>query len=380
MPTKPLTIIQVLPALNGGGVEKGTLEIGHYLAQQGHRSIVVSAGGRMVEQLIAEGSEHIRADIGAKKLSTLRYIFWFRKLLKEIRPDIIHFRSRLPAWIGYLAWRSLPERVRPRLVTTFHGQHSVNRYSAIMARGERVITLSNFMREYILKSYPDVDSNKITVIHRGVDTGLYNPSYQPDNDWSKRWFQEFPQTQNIALLTLPGRLTRRKGIEDFIRIIGNLRQADIAIHGLIVGEAHPKQRHYQHELEQLISTEGLEDDITFTGHRTDLQNILVLSTAVLSLSKEPEAFGRTTIEALSMGVPVIGYAHGGVEEQLTMLFPEGKVAAGNIDQATEVLIRFFSTSFPKVKDNRLFTLHSMCEKTLAVYQELTQSKPLSANH
>ncbi|MGR9053686.1 MAG: glycosyltransferase, partial [Gammaproteobacteria bacterium] len=170
MATNKLTVIQVLPSLEGGGVEKGTLEIGAYLAGLGHRSIVVSAGGRMVDRLIAEGSEHIAADIGAKRLSTLRYIFWFRRLLREIRPDIVHLRSRLPAWIAYLGWTSLPEGERPRLVTTFHSHHTVNRYSEIMAIGERVITVSDSMRDYIVASYPRVDPAKIRVIHRGVDT------------------------------------------------------------------------------------------------------------------------------------------------------------------------------------------------------------------
>lgn len=374
MPNKQLTVIQVLPALNGGGVEKGTLEIGRYLVSQGHRSIVVSAGGRLVKQLTDEGSEHIQADIGAKKLSTMRYILWFRKLVLYIRPDIVHFRSRLPAWVGYLAWKTLPQNSRPRLVTTFHGQHSVSSYSAIMACGEHVITVSNFMRDYILKSYPEADAKKITVIHRGVDTRIYNPSYRPDKTWLEQWFQEFPHTQDTALLTLPGRLTRRKGIEDFIQIIGGLRQANIPVHGLIVGETHPKQTHYKQELERLISSLGLENDITLTGHRTDLQNIIALSKTVLSLSREPEAFGRTTIEALSMGIPSIGYAHGGVEEQLNTLFPEGNIAVGDVEQAINTLKRFFSTSFPRVKENTVFTLESMCEKTLAVYRDLTECK------
>jgi len=144
MTNKPLTVIQVLPALNGGGVEKGTLEIGHHLSKNSHRSIVVSAGGRLVDHLTQEGSQHICADIGAKKLSTLKYILWFRQLLTDIQPDIIHLRSRLPAWICYMAWKSLPASQRPHFVTTFHGQHSVNRYSKIMACGERVITVSEF--------------------------------------------------------------------------------------------------------------------------------------------------------------------------------------------------------------------------------------------
>ena len=371
MTTKPLTVIQMLPALNGGGVERGTLEIGKYLVQQGHRSIVISAGGRMVGQLTQEGSEHIQADIGAKKLSTLRYIFWLRQLLLEIRPDILHFRSRLPAWVGYLAWKSLPETSRPKLVTTFHGQHSVNRYSAIMACGERVITVSEMMKEYILRSYPTVTADKIRVIHRGVDTRIYYQGYRPDEFWLNQWFEQFPQTRDIALLTLPGRLTRRKGIEDFIEIMANLRQSGIAVHGLIVGETHPKQAQYQQELAKLIAAHGLENAMSFTGHRSDLQNILAISSIVLSLSKIPEAFGRTVTEALSMGIPVLGYDHGGVSEQLSELFPAGKVPVGDVSSATEKTAQFLTVSVPEIKPNRSFTLEKMCSDTLEVYQSLS---------
>ncbi len=372
MTNKSLTIIQVLPALNGGGVERGTLEIGKYLVQQGHRSLVISAGGRMVEQLTQEGSEHIQADIGAKKLSTLRYIFWLRKLLLEIRPDILHFRSRLPAWIGYLAWLTLPKASRPNLVTTFHGQHSVNRYSAIMTCGERVITVSEMMKDYILRSYPTVAANKIQVIHRGVDTHHYYPGYQPDETWLKQWFEQFPQTKDIALLTLPGRLTRRKGIEDFIEIMVKLRELGIAAHGLIVGETHPKQSQYQQELATLIAAHDLENAITFTGHRSDLQNILAISSVVLSLSKIPEAFGRTATEALSMGIPVLGYDHGGIEEQLNELFPEGKVPVGDIKYAADKIAAFLTVTVPEIAPNRLFTLEKMCSETIKVYRSLSK--------
>jgi len=369
--TKPLTILQVLPALDGGGVEKGTLEIARFLVQQGHRSLVVAAGGRLVEQLVAEGSEFIQADIGAKQLSTVRCIFRFRRLLQTLRPDIVHARSRLPAWVCHLARQTLPKSERPHWVTTFHGQHSVNRYSAIMASGERVITVSDYMRGHILKAYPAVDQDKITVIHRGVDSTLYNPVYRPDEAWLQRWFEHYPHTRDTALLTLPGRLTRRKGIEDFIQIMAGLCRAKAAVHGLIVGEAHPRQAAYRQELQNLISAHGLDQHVTLTGHRSDLHNILALSSAVLSLSKAPEAFGRTTLEALSLGIPVIGYDHGGVAEQLNVLYPEGKVAVGDIGQALGVLEKLLAGGMRPVKANTAFTLDDMCAKTVAVYQSLT---------
>jgi glycosyltransferase involved in cell wall biosynthesis len=370
MCNKSLTVMQVLPALNGGGVEKGTLEIGQYLSNTGHHSIVVSAGGRLVSTLKQQGSLHIQADIGAKKISTLKYIFWFRQLLLEIKPDIIHLRSRLPAWICYLAWKTLPTNKRPHLVTTFHGQHSVNRYSKIMTYGERIITVSKFMRDYILQAYPDTPPEKIIVIPRGVNTDLYNPGYQPNELWLSQWYHDFPHTRNKKLLILPGRISRRKGIEDFIQLIERLVTQIPDIHGLIIGETNTQKDHYLLELQHLITNKQLQGHITFIGQRSDLQNIIAISTVLLSLSKKPESFGRTVLEALSMEIPVVGYDHGGVAEQLQNLFPEGKVPVNNIEIATQRVKQILQQNEIFIAKNRTYTLSKMCSDTVSIYQDL----------
>ncbi len=370
MTNKPLTVIQVLPALNGGGVEKGTLEIGHHLSKNSHRSIVVSAGGRLVDQLTQEGSQHICADIGAKKLSTLKYILWFRQLLTDIQPDIIHLRSRLPAWICYMAWKSLPASQRPHFVTTFHGQHSVNRYSKIMACGERVITVSEFMREHILQAYSDTDPEKVIVIPRGINTNLYYPGYQPESQWLTKWYREFPQTHDKQILTLPGRISRRKGIEDFIAIIENLSQQNKKIHGLIIGDTNNAKKKYFHELQQHINSKNLQEFITFVGHRNDLLNIMAISDIVLSLSQKPESFGRTVTEALSLGIPVVGYDHGGVAEQLQSLYPDGRVPVNNIETASQRVKQILQQKNILIAPNHTYTLSNMCSKTLMVYKNL----------
>jgi len=370
MPTKPLTIIQVLPELNSGGVEKGTLEIGQYLSQQGHRSIVVSAGGPMVRKLLEQGSEHIQANIGTKSLMTLKYIPWFRALLLAIKPDILHLRSRLPAWICYLAWKSLPKASRPRLVTTFHGQHSVNRYSAIMTCGERVITVSDFMRDYIVHAFPQVDSSKIRVIYRGVDTRLYNPDYHADKQWLEQWHQQFPQTKNKKLLILPGRISRRKGIEDFLNIVAEASRLTPNIHGLVVGGASSLKTAYLEEVKALVTSKGLDQLITFTGQRDDLRNIMSVSSILLSLSQKPEAFGRTVTEALSLGIPVVAYDHGGVSEQLRQLFPAGSVPLSDYKLATQRVLETLQQKNVKIANNRCYTLSSMCSETLNTYKDL----------
>ena len=133
-----MKVLQVLPELNSGGVERGTLELADFLVARGHQSLVLSGGGRLVPKLEAGGSRHITMPVGRKALATLFLIPKLRKLLLDERPDILHLRSRVPAWVLKLAWRGLPEVDRPHLVTTVHGFYSVNAWSAVMTRGERL--------------------------------------------------------------------------------------------------------------------------------------------------------------------------------------------------------------------------------------------------
>lgn len=362
----------MLPALDAGGVERGTLEVGRHLAGHGHRSLVMSAGGRLVARLEAEGSSHLGWDVGRKSLWTLRLVPRLRRLLAEERVDILHPRSRMPAWIGYLAWRGMDPRQRPHLVTTVHGPYSVNAYSAVMTRGERIIAVSETIRTYILNNYPRVDPERIRVIHRGVDPAAFPHGLQPDPGWREDWYRAFPETAGKTLLTLPARLTRWKGQEDFIDLMAALRATHPRVHGLIVGEPHPRRREFLDELKRRVRTLGLEDRITFTGHRGDLREIMALSAIVLSLSREPEAFGRVSLEALSLGVPVIAYDHGGVGEQLAALLPEGGIAVGDWRAGAAKAAAWLDRP-PAVPRDNPFTLERMLSATLATYAELASA-------
>lgn len=368
----PLTVLQVLPALHAGGVERGTLEIARYLRQNNHRSLVMSAGGRMVAQLEAEGSTHFSWDIGKKSLTTLRLIPKLRRFLIEQKVDILHLRSRMPAWIGYLAWRGMDRTTRPKLVTTVHGAYTVNAYSAVMTKGERVIAVSETIRSYILAHYPSVNPTHIRLIYRGVDPLEFPRGYQPDNVWMAKWHQDYPQLSNKIVITLPGRITRWKGQLEFVDLIARLKQTGINVHGLIAGEADNKKRVFLDELQSRIEILGLNQDITLLGHRTDLKEVMAVSNLVLSLSQQPEAFGRTTPEALSLGVPVVGYNHGGVGEVLRTLFPPGLVQLqpGNLNELVSTVMHCLSQPCV-IAQNDVFTLSNMQSRTLAVYQELS---------
>jgi len=367
-----MKVLQVLPELNSGGVERGTLELARHLVANGHQSLVLSGGGRLVEELERDGSRHLTLQVGRKSLATLRLLPTIRRLLDEERPDILHLRSRVPAWLLWWVWRRLPAAIRPRLVTTVHGFYSVSRWSQVMTFGERVICVSRSICDYVLENYPETPADRLRVVPRGVDPARYPPGHRPDPAWRERFLAEFPELRGKRLLTLPGRVTRLKGHHDLLAILRRLEAPDL--HGLIAGGAAPKKAGYERELREAVAAAGLADRITFTGARTDLREILASSTLVLSLTRQPESFGRTTLEALSMGVPVAGYAHGGVAEQLETLYPAGRLTPLDPDAAVPV-IRALLDDPGEVAREHPFTLERMLEGTLEIYRELLAETP-----
>lgn len=363
-----LTVLQLLPALESGGVERGTLEVAQALVEHGHRALVMSAGGRQVASLLASGAEHFAWPIGEKSFKTLLLVGKLRKFLLEQKVDIIHARSRVPAWIAWLAWRGMNPATRPRFVTTVHGMYGVNRYSRIMMQGERVIAVSNTVRDYILREYPDTLPWRIQVIHRGVDGQAYPHGWKPDPVWQHAFFSQFPNAAGKLLVTLPGRVTRLKGHEDFIELIARLKRRGLPVHGLIVGGASASKQRYLQKLRYRVRSMGLETDISFTGQRDDLKNILAISNLVLSLSTQPESFGRTTLEALRLGVPTAGYDRGGVGEVLRTIYPAGLLPPDRLDETCRRLAQLVKGPEP-VPAGEFFPLQAMLDQTLALYEQ-----------
>lgn len=369
---KKLTIVQLLPDLNSGGVEKGTLEVAKAIVEAGHRSIVISGGGRLVELLEREGSEHVNWNIGKKSLLTFFQVRPIRKWLQENNIDVIHVRSRLPAWVAYLAWRKMPSKSRPYFITTMHGLNSVSRYSKVMTYGEKIIAVSNTVHDYILNNYPDTLEDKITIIPRGIDITEFPFSYQPDNNWFKKWNVDFPRAKGKWLITIPGRLTRLKGHNDFIDVIKKLKGSHPNVHGLIVGGEDPKRLSYAQELYNRVKNEGLESNITFTGFREDMKQIYAVSSVVLSLSIKPESFGRTTVEAISLGKAVIAYNHGGVGETLGNIYPKGLVALGDIQGISKRCSQLYNSEITAPKHaQHHYMKQDMLDQTIELYESLT---------
>ncbi|OOG53770.1 glycosyltransferase [Rhodanobacter sp. C03] len=368
VPAKLLTVVQLIPALHSGGAERSALEIGRALVQVGHRSVVISAGGRLTEQLLAEGSEHITLDLGRKSLSTLARLGSLRRVLRELKPDIVHARSRLPAWMGWWALKGMTPR--PHFITTVHGLNSPSGYSAILLRGERVIAVSQTVRDYVLSHYPWLEPAKVRVIPRGIDPAAFPYGHRPDDSWQKAFFAEFPALAGAPLLTLPGRGTRLKGHHDAIELLADLKRRGIEARLLLLGVIEPGREAYVEELRELIRVRGVTAHVVLTPPRHDIRDIYAVSALVLQLSNKPESFGRTVIEALSLCRPVLGYAHGGVGELLAELYPAGRVPQGDRERLVERAAELLRVA-PPISPLSSYRLIDMQLATLALYDEVT---------
>lgn len=374
MVAEPITVVQMLPDLESGGVEQGTLEMGRFLAAKGHRSLVISAGGRMVPRLTAEGSRHLCWRVGDKHPGSLRYLPSLRRLLADAPVDVLHLRSRMPAWIGYLAWKSLPVHRRPALVTTFHGFYSVNAYSAVMTRGERVIAVSRTIADHVQERY-GLPRNRLTVIHRGVDSALFAPGAVSAERVDALGRRLGLGADRRPVVLLAARVTRLKGHDLLLDALGRLRDSPWTC--LFVGDADPASA-YPATLRRLARRLGIADRVIFAGHCGDMPAALALSDVVVSASTEPESFGRTVVEAQAMGRPVVASAHGGSLETVRhgetgWLFPPGDAAA--LARGLEKVLsnpalgrRWGDAGRRRVA--RQFTVSRMCERTLALYGAL----------
>jgi len=372
---RPQTVMQLLPALESGGVERSTLEIADALVRAGHRALVVSAGGRLLPQLLATGAEHVTLDIGRKSLLALREVARLRALFRREQVDIVHARSRVPAWLAVLALRGMPAATRPRLVTTVHGLNSPSRYSAVMTRGERVICVSDTVRRHVLQHYPRTDPGKLRVIARGID-----PAAFPAAPWPDREARAWAAARHPALLgdgpllLLPGRGTRLKGHADALHLLARLRESGTDARLWLPGARAPGREAYVLELERLAAALGIADAVAFTAPTDAIARAYAASDLVLQLSRKPEAFGRTVVEALAVGRPVLGWDHGGAGELLGELQPSGAVTPFDIaalgEAAAGLLARLPAVATRDVPLVLPYTLHAMQQATLSVYAEL----------
>jgi glycosyltransferase involved in cell wall biosynthesis len=366
---RSLTVVQLLPALESGGVERSTLEIADALVRGGHRAIVVSAGGRLQPALAATGATHVTLDIGRKSPLSLRHVFALRRLFAREHADIVHARSRVPAWLARLA---LAGSGGPHFVTTVHGLNSPSRYSAVMVSGERAICVSDTVRAHVLRHYPRTDPAKLRVIPRGIDPGAFPRAPSPDPAARALVATVHPELGGVGpLLLLPGRGTRLKGHADALRLLARLRAGGSDARLWMPGAREPHRGGYIEELEALARTLGVHAAVAITPPMDAIAQAYAASDLVLQLSRRPEAFGRTVLEALSVGRPLLGWNHGGVGELLQEWYPQGAVAPFDRDALARAAIAVLAR--PGMAGVTMpDTLRVMQEATLSLYDELAR--------
>jgi glycosyltransferase involved in cell wall biosynthesis len=373
------TVLQVLPAMVTGGVERGTIEMAEAIVLAGGRALVVSAGGPMVHELVRVGGEHIEMPVDSKNIFVMRKnATRLCELIRKESVDLIHARSRAPAWSAY--WAS--KRMNIPFITTFHGTYGHSNplkrlYNSIMIKGDRVIAISSFIAGH-MRQYYGIQRDKIRLIHRGVDLSRFDPEKVTAERLVKLTTQ-WNIPDGVPVIALPGRLTRWKGQLVFIDAIAKLGRRDICC--LLIGSDQGRTD-YRKELERRIAFHKLEGVISIVDECNDMPTAYKLTDLVVSASTDPEAFGRVVCEAQAMGRPVVATDHGGaretvLEEQTGWLCKPGDAAsmaaalkkglslsAGKRESMAEKAMAHIREGFSK---------ETMCAKTLEVYNEVLSS-------
>ncbi len=374
MVARALTIVQMLPELITGGVERGTLEIGASLVRKGHRSIVVSNGGPMVDELVKNGSKHITLPVGSKTPISIFCIPRLRKLFVEEKVDILHLRSRVPAWVGLLAAKTINKKIQPRIVTTFHGFYSINPYSAIMTKGERVIAVSKPIKNHIREKY-GVFGDHVKTINRGFDATRFDPGLVNPRQVAilkKKWGLV---NKKAPFMMLPGRFTELKGHILFLSALEKIKH--LSWTAIFVGDENEKPE-YAALLKKETLKRGLSGRVVFAGHCNDMPAAFMVSDITVSASIHPESFGRVAVESQAMGIPVVATALGGsletiIPKKTGWLFPHTDIDAFAKVLSEAVVDQKKRQSMgqqAKVWVGKNFTTELMCEETLLLYEKL----------
>lgn len=305
-------VLQVLPRLATGGVERGTIDVAIALAEAGWTPLVASAGGPMVRELDRAGIEHVTLPLHSKNPLVMRAnVGRLEAVIRRRGVDILHARSRAPAWSALWAAR----RAGCHFVTTFHGTYNdgwlglKKRYNAVMTRGERVIAISQFIAEHVRTEY-GAGPERVRVIHRGVDLDRYDPA-RVSNERLIQLARQWRLPDDAPVVMLPGRLTRWKGQAVLIEAMALLGRRDLRC--LLVGSDQGRSG-YRAELEELVRRRELGDVVHIAGDCNDMPAAYKLADVVVSASTDPEAFGRVAVEAQAMGRPVVASNHGGARE------------------------------------------------------------------
>ena len=376
-----MNVLQVIPQLETGGAERTTIEVAEALVRDGHSALVASEGGAMVRELEAAGGEPVTLPMATKNpLTAWANSGALKRLVRDREIDLIHARSRAPAWSALHAARAtgIP------FVTTYHGTYNAKTplkrfYNSVMARGDRVIANSEFIRDHIVSEH-GLEAETITVIPRGVDVDRFTMTEEViARGAALRQAWGIPGERFVAML--PARLTRWKGQLVAVDALGRLKQEGAEIPFLVMVGGDQGRSGYREEIDARIRHHRLEHDVMLTGHCADMPAAFAVADIALNPSIEPEAFGRTAAEASAAGLPVIVADHGGAKEVVVhgetgwRTLPGDAAALAKTLQAARMLdtaSRLAMGAAGRARIMARFTVAALQESTLRVYRELLE--------
>lgn len=376
------TVLQVIPHLSAGGAERTTIEVAEALRAAGAHALVASVGGRLEGELTRAGATLIKIDNLATKnpIGIYSNATILAKVIAKNKVDLVHARSRAPAWSALWAAR----RMKRPFVTTYHGVYNARTstkrfYNSVMARGDVVIANSDYTAAHVRQQHPEAASRVVT-IHRGVDINRFTPeAILPSRRaaLAKAW--RIPADDQAALILLPARMTGWKGHREAIAAAAILKTRKTPPWRMVFAGDDQGREKYLQELSQLIAQHGLDDRVAMVGHCDDMPAAFALADIVIAPSNEPEAFGRVAAEAGAMAVPVIGSTIGAQGEiivpgQTGFVVPplDPPALADAIGNLLERGLegRRLMGEAAKTRIREKFTTAALQQATLAVYEGL----------
>lgn len=377
---KNFTVLQLIPSMQSGGAEQSCIDVTAAIVQAGGTAYVATSGGRKTAEIVRAGGKIIPLPLTSKNPLTLwRNSKKLEAIIRDLNVDIVHARSRAPAWSAYWA----AQKAGVKFMTTFHAAYNFGsklkqRYNSVMAKGERVIAISQYIAQHILDHY-HVDPTKIRVIYRGTALERFHPNMVHAERIIKL-AREWQVPDDKLLILMPSRLTRIKGHRVLIEAISKMKRKDVFC---IICDSSPERERYQQELTELIQSLGLTDCIRIVGHCSDVPAAMRLAQLVVAPSLVPEGFGRIPVEAQAMGTPVVASAIGGHKEIVVDGETGWLVPPDNVDAMAEAMNKALSMSDRERAAMatramsfvaKHFGKEQMTEQTIAVYKELLENK------
>jgi lipopolysaccharide heptosyltransferase II len=360
-----MNVLQILPELNVGGVERGTIDLAKYLVRLGHKAVVVSAGGDQVNDLLALGAVHYKLPVHKKSLiNIIKMIPKLAEIINKEKIDIVHARSRVPAWIAYFACR----RTRAVFITTCHGYYKRHLFSFVMGWAKSVIAPSNVIARHMIEHF-GVPYERVKLIPRSVDLERF------------KYIDPFKKRKKDFNVGIIGRMTPIKGHLHFIKAMAKVARANPNVKIWIVGDAPASKDAYKEQVRVLVQRLGLWHCTEFLGNQKDIPNILSHLDLLVLATTTQEAFGRVIIEAQAAGVPVVATAVGGVidiiEDQKTGLIvppsdPQAMAdAIMKVQKDKELARQLAENGYKKVKEK--YNVELMVKNTLDLYKDALQN-------